>query len=256
MAKEFGVNFDVLTPSEGVALEPHLKPNYHRVVHWKDSMRVLNPGALAKSYAHAFARDGGTVLAGDAMGLQQQNGGWTVAAAGGAVQARDAVVALGPWSMDLLKRFHYRLPLGFKRGYHQHFAARGNAALTRSFVDLEKGYCIAPMEQGYRLTTGADFSRRDAAPDPRQVAMCLPLARDLFDLGEAKDGKAWMGARPCMPDSLPVTSPAPNHDGLWFNFGHGHLGLTLGPPTGRLLAELITGENPFTDPAPFRASRF
>jgi D-amino-acid dehydrogenase len=65
-----------------------------------------------------------------------------------------------------------------------------------------------------------------------------------------------MGARPCLPDMRPVIGRAPRHTGLWFNFGHQHNGLTLGPVTGRLLAEMMTGETPFADPAPFAVERF
>ena len=256
MAKEFGVNFDILTPQEALEIEPHLKPAYHRVLWWKDSVRVLNPGQLAKQYAKAFAAAGGSVLRGNALTLSQSGGFWRIQTAAGEISAPEAVVALGPWSMDVLKPLHYRLPLGVKRGYHQHFKARGNVALTRSFVDLEKGYCLAPMEMGYRLTTGAEFARRDAPPNPRQIGMCLPLARELFELGDAAHGDAWMGSRPCMPDSLPVIGPAPGHSGLWFNFGQGHLGLTLGPVSGKLLAQMMTGQAPFTDPSPYRATRF
>jgi D-amino-acid dehydrogenase len=65
-----------------------------------------------------------------------------------------------------------------------------------------------------------------------------------------------MGARPCLPDMLPVIGKAPRHRGLWFDFGHQHHGLTLGPATGRLLAEMMTGETPFADPNPFAVERF
>jgi D-amino-acid dehydrogenase len=65
-----------------------------------------------------------------------------------------------------------------------------------------------------------------------------------------------MGARPCLPDMLPVIGRAPRHPGLWFDFGHQHHGLTLGPATGRLLAEMMTGETPFADVRPFAAERF
>ncbi|MNT83830.1 D-amino acid dehydrogenase small subunit [compost metagenome] len=54
----------------------------------------------------------------------------------------------------------------------------------------------------------------------------------------------------------PVIGPAPDHPGLWFNFGHAHHGLTLGPVSGRLLAEMITGAHPLTDPTPYGAQRF
>jgi len=65
-----------------------------------------------------------------------------------------------------------------------------------------------------------------------------------------------MGRRPCMPDMLPVIGKAARHAGLWFDFGHQHHGLTLGPASGRLLAEMMTGEAPFADPKPFAAERF
>ncbi|HEU6442500.1 MAG TPA: FAD-binding oxidoreductase, partial [Microvirga sp.] len=82
------------------------------------------------------------------------------------------------------------------------------------------------------------------------------LARDLFPLGERVEPKPWLGRRPCLPDMRPVIGPASRHPGLWFCFGHAHHGLTLGPVSGRLLAELMTGEAPFCDPTPYRADRF
>ena len=64
------------------------------------------------------------------------------------------------------------------------------------------------------------------------------------------------GSRPCTADMLPVMGAAPRHPGLWFNLGHAHQGFTLGPVAGRLLAELIGGETPLLDPAPYSAARF
>ena len=121
-------------------------------------------------------------------------------------------------------------------------------------LDLDLGYLLAPMNRGIRLTTGVEFARRDAPPTPIQVERALPWARALFPLGDAVDAKPWMGARPCLPDMLPVIGKAPRHAGLWFDFGHQHHGLTLGPATGRLLAEMMTGETPFADPRPSPSS--
>ncbi|NVN11860.1 NAD(P)/FAD-dependent oxidoreductase, partial [Nguyenibacter vanlangensis] len=75
-------------------------------------------------------------------------------------------------------------------------------------------------------------------------------------LGAAVEAQPWRGARPCMPDMLPVIGPAWNHPGLWFHFGHAHQGFTLGPTTGRLCAEMMNGETPFIDPAPYSPARF
>jgi len=110
--------------------------------------------------------------------------------------------------------------------------------------------------KGIRLTTGAEFARRDAKPSPVQLTKLEPKAKKFFPIGERVDPEPWMGSRPCTPDMLPVISKAPKHKGMWFAFGHAHHGLTLSAVTGRLIAEMIAGETPFTDPAPYRVERF
>jgi D-amino-acid dehydrogenase len=112
------------------------------------------------------------------------------------------------------------------------------------------------MDNGMRITTGVEFARRDAPPTPVQIERALPHARELFPLGEALDEKPWMGSRPAIADSLPIIGRAPGYGDLWLAFGHSHLGFTLGPPTGRLIAEMMSGERPFVEPAPYRADRF
>jgi D-amino-acid dehydrogenase len=170
--------------------------------------------------------------------------------------AREAVVALGPWSDLVFRPLGYKIPLAVKRGYHLHVAPAGNAVLHHPVLDTDNGFLLAPMNRGIRITTGVEFARRDAPATPIQVERALPKARALFPLGDAIDAEPWKGARPCLPDMLPVIGKAPRHQGLWFDFGHQHHGLTLGPVTGRLLAEMMTGETPFADPAPFAAERF
>jgi D-amino-acid dehydrogenase len=148
------------------------------------------------------------------------------------------------------------MPLGVKRGYHMHYGAQGNAVLNHPLLDADQGYLLAPMNAGIRLTTGAEFARRDRPPSPLQLEACEPIARTMFPLAERRDMQPWLGRRPCLPDLLPVIGPAPGKPGLWFDFGHQHHGFTLGPATGRLVAEMMTGEIPFADPTPFRADRF
>jgi D-amino-acid dehydrogenase len=179
-----------------------------------------------------------------------------VETAAGPLDAGDVVIALGPWTPDVLGPLGIKLPLAVKRGYHRHFRPQGNAALSRPVLDAENGYVLAPMEQGIRVTTGVEFAARDAAPTPVQLDRLLPAARELFPLGEAVEAQPWLGARPCFPDSRPVISRAPRQRGLWLAYGHGHWGLTLGPATGRLVAEMMTGATPFCDPKPYAADRF
>jgi D-amino-acid dehydrogenase len=237
-------------------LEPSLSPVFTNAVHWPDAASVSNPLAVTKAYAAQFAKLGGVVLAGDALSLHRSGDGWRVDTDEGAIDAREAVVALGPWAPDMLRPLGIQLPLAFKRGYHRHFRPVGNAGLTRPVVDTAYGYCLAPMEQGIRLTTGAEFADRDARPTPEQFDRLLPAARALFPLGEGVEAKPWMGSRPCFADSRPVIGRAPGQPGLWLDYGHAHWGLTLGPASGRLLAEMMTGATPFCDPKLYAAERF
>jgi D-amino-acid dehydrogenase len=172
------------------------------------------------------------------------------------VDGKRVVVALGPWSTDLTRKFGIHVPFAVKRGYHRHFAPAGNATLGRSIIDMDEGYALAPMDRGIRITTGVEFAKRDAPPTPVQLTRAEAAARELFPLGEALDEKPWLGSRPAIPDSLPIIGPAPGRPNLWLAFGHAHLGFTLGPPTGRLVADMMMGKRPFVDPAPFAADRF
>jgi D-amino-acid dehydrogenase len=255
-AKPFGVDGEVLDANAIAAREPNLSGDFAGAVYLPAPGFVPDPGALAKAYAALFTRKGGRYVVGDAATLEEVGGGWRMSGRDGAVVAREAVVALGPWSDQVFRPLGYSIPLAVKRGYHLHLAPRGNAVLHHPVLDADQGFLLAPMNRGIRLTTGVEFARRDAPPTPVQVDQALPRAHALFPLGEAVDARPWMGARPCLPDMLPVIGRAPRHPSLWFDFGHNHHGLTLGPATGRLLAEMMTGETPFADPGPFAVERF
>ena len=255
-ARQYGVAGEVLDPAAVTAREPHLTGDFKGAVYFPAPGFVPDPGGLAKAYAALFGRKGGRYLVGDARTLEQSGTRWRLATLEGTITAREVVVAMGPWSDQIFGRLGYSIPLAVKRGYHLHMRASGNAVLHHPVLDADNGYLLAPMNRGIRMTTGVEFARRDAPPTPVQVERALPRARALFPLGEAVDAKPWMGARPCLPDMLPVIGKAPRHAGLWFDFGHQHHGLTLGPATGRLLAEMMTGETPFADVRPFAVERF
>jgi len=252
----YGVNFQAVDTHKVAELEPHLMGPIAGGILMPDPVSVADPAAVAKAYARLFEERGGRIVAGDARSLQQLKGGWQVRTTQGPIAASAVVIALGAWSTDVLRPLGYRVPLGVKRGYHMHFKAQGNATLNRPILDAQYGYALAPMTRGMRLTTGAEFAERDAPPTPVQLDRVEPRARELFPLAERAEPAAWLGRRPCLPDMLPMIGRAPRHEGLWLNFGHHHLGFTMGPVTGRLLAEMMTGGEPFTDPAPYRPERF
>lgn len=226
-------------------------------IHWLDPKTIVNPGGLVQAYADLFCQNGGTFVHGDAASLVESENGWQVTTEHGPISTREVVVALGPQSGLIFQKFGYAIPLGIKRGHHMHFEMQDGARLGHTVVDEEAGYVLAPMVQGVRLSTGIEFASPDAPANFIQLKRAEKVARRLLpQLGNAVETTPWLGLRPCLPDMRPVIGPAPRHKGLWFDFGHAHHGLTLGPASGRLLAEMMTDEKTFTDPAPYSAKRF
>ncbi|WP_316189697.1 FAD-dependent oxidoreductase [Bradyrhizobium sp. SZCCHNS1054] len=250
----FGVKFRVLSARELAQAEPGLTDSGLGGLQWLEPWTVSDPGGLVASYADLFIRRGGKFIHGDATSLAQTGSGWSVRTSEGQIDAEAAVVALGPWSPEFLKRFGYDIPMVRKRGYHRHYA--GGAPLDLPLRDAAFGYLMNPMVKGVRITTGAELSGPDAKPTPVQLAKAERAARQLMDLGKPVEPEPWLGTRPCMPDMLPVVGPAARHKGLWLHFGHGHQGFTLGPATGRILAEMMSGESPGVDVAACAPERF
>jgi D-amino-acid dehydrogenase len=256
--REFGLNHRQLDTAALKAEEPHLTEGLTGGLHWTDPVSVVDPNGLGVAYLRRFEAIGGQFLKGDATTLTEaKHGGWTVVAADGAViEARDVVLCLGPWADTVTRRLGYRFPLAVKRGYHMHYRPLGNAVLNHPVLDHERGYFLAPMLKGVRLTTGAEFASRDAGKTPVQLGRAEPIAKTFFPLGERIDDDPWMGARPCTPDMMPIIGKAHRHNGLTFAFGHAHHGLTLAAVTGRMVAEMVAGQSVFVDPTPFRPDRF
>lgn len=250
----FGVEAEVLDGAALRARVPGVSEAIIGAIHYSAPATLRDPLALTRAYVRAFEKLGGMVFQADALNLEPGTQGWRMPTEAGTLEARDCAVTLGPWAPDLLAKLGYKVPMFYKRGYHVHL--KPLQPLSLPLLDAEVGYVMAPMTAGVRLTTGAEFARRDAPPTPVQVEPVKRAARGLFPLGEQVETTPWMGARPCLPDMRPVIGAAGRHKNLWFSFGHAHHGLTLAASSARLLGELIRGEAPFCDPAPYSLARF
>ena len=257
LAARFGIANVPLDRDGALALEPALNGVFRHAVHWTGAVSVNSPLAVTRAYAarlqcaRRFDADRGRALAASFRPLL---------AGGDRTRARSMPAMW--WSRSgrgasmCWRRSASRCRLRSSAAITAITAAQGNAALSRPVLDAQYGYVLAPMEQGIRLTTGVEFAPRDAPATPAQFARLMPAAKALFPLGEPVEPQPWLGARPCFADSRPVIGRSPGQRGLWLAFGHGHWGLTLGPATGRLMAEMMTGATPFCDPKPFSAERF
>jgi D-amino-acid dehydrogenase len=252
---EFGVESQLLDRQAISALEPGIMPVYKVGLLHSQTASVDSPGAVVKAYAKMFAGAGGAIRQSDIKSIVPGDEGWRVVLDDATLLARHVVVALGPWSADILRPLGYRVPLAFERGYHREFKPNPARSLQRPIHDADGSFLMTPMEQGIRVTSGVELTDRDAPSSFAQIDAVVPMAREVVEFGE-QVGDTWRGARPTLPDSLPMIGPAPRHSGLWLAFGNQHIGFTTGPATGAAIAAMIKGTPPSFDVTPFAPSRY
>jgi D-amino-acid dehydrogenase len=252
---EFGIKSELLDRQAISALEPNILPVYKTGLLHTQTASVDSPGEVVKAYARMFAGSGGELRRSDVIAIEPAGEGWRVLLSDGAISARHVVVALGPWSTDLLRPLGYRVPLATERGYHREFVPNPARSLLRPIHDAEGSFLMSPMEQGIRVTSGVELTDRDAPSSFAQLDMVVPMARGVVEFGAAV-GEPWRGARPTLPDSLPMIGPAPRHNGLWLAFGNQHIGFTTGPATGAAIAAMISSDKPIFDTSAFAPSRY
>jgi D-amino-acid dehydrogenase len=252
---EYGIESQLLDRQTISALEPSIVPVYSVGLLHTQTASVDSPGNVVKAYAKMVAGSGGEVRQSEIKAIVPDADGWRAVLAEGAISARHVVVALGPWSPDILRPLGYRVPLAFERGYHREFKPNPARSLQRPIHDAEGSFLVTPMENGIRVTSGVELTDRDAPSSFAQIDEVVPMAREVVEFGDMV-GETWRGSRPTLPDSLPMIGPAPRHRGLWLAFGNQHIGFTTGPATGAAIAAMIGGAPPSFDVSAFAPSRY
>lgn len=218
--------------------------------------RISDPGAYVKALARHFEAGGGRVLRAEVTDIARDRGAVTGLRAGGETIACDAVVlAMGAWSKPLADSLGLKVPLESERGYHLELWEPSD--MPKSPVMIASGKFVAtPMDGRLRLAGIVEFGGLKAAPSRAPFELLRNNIRAAMPGLTWKHEVEWMGHRPAPADSIPVIGEAPGVKGAWLGFGHHHVGLTGGPKTGRLLAQMIAGRTPNVDVTAYSPSRF
>jgi len=252
-----GIRFEVLGADELRQLEPNLAPRYVKGLFQPDSAFASYPFRLIDGYARHFLQGGGRVLQERVRSIEPLEGkGVCVRAELGIHSFDTVVVAAGAWSRQFATQIGDRVSLDTERGYHLNLERGDAGELRRPVVFPERGFVLAPMQDGIRLTSGVELGGLEAPPNFAPIYKLLPLDRVALPGLSEKVTREWMGYRPSTPDSLPVIGRSPRCPSVIYAFGHGHLGLTLGPITGRLVASVVAGRQAEIDLSPYRPGRF
>ncbi|MBC9177100.1 NAD(P)/FAD-dependent oxidoreductase [Pseudoroseomonas ludipueritiae] len=256
LREEHGIRSEELGADDLRQMFPGLAREVVRGVLIPGNGHTVSPPRLLRTLAEMFRAEGGAMLPERVLKLIPEEGrGWMVFTNVGNHRAEKVVLAGGAWSGRLLEPLGLRVPLETERGYH---AMLPSPSISLRFPILQKSrsFGMTPMEEGIRVAGTVEIAGLEAAPDERRAKVLYDQARRLFPDLRTEEPKLWMGHRPSTPDSLPVLGPAPGHRGLFLCFGHSHFGMTGGPPSGKLVAQLATGRPPGIDPAPYSAARF
>ena len=251
---ELGVDQQVVTPKEIHDLEPHIKPFYHGGVYYQYGRHARNPKKILLKLYNLFLKKGGKFLK---MNVQDINFDGDKPAIKTETQRfifDKLVIACGAFSKRLTDNLDVKIPLDTERGYHVHFKGCDHL-LNRPVIFSNRGFGITPMEQGLRVVGTVEFGGLNNPLSKGRVKNLINNAKYMLgDLPEHED--EWMGFRPSLPDFLPVIGPSKNHKNIFYCFGHHHLGWTLGPISGKIIAGMIAEENTNLDLKPYSSLRF
>jgi D-amino-acid dehydrogenase len=251
-----GIRADPLTVDDLRQMFPGIAREVTRGLLVPGNGFTVSPQRSVRTLGELFRQEGGALINERAMKLiPQAAGGWMVMTNIANRSTAHVVVAGGAWSRQLLEPLGIKLPLETERGYH---AMLFDPEVTPSLPISNKtrAFGVTPMEDGLRVAGTVEIAGLDAPPNEERAKILVGHAKRMFPALKGENVRYWMGFRPSTPDSLPILGPASGHAGLHFVFGHGHFGMTGGPPSGRLVARLITGQAPGIDPAPYSAQRF
>jgi glycine/D-amino acid oxidase-like deaminating enzyme len=250
-----GIRSEALTADDLRQMFPGISREVTRGLLVPGNGHTVSPQRSVGTLGELFRQAGGSLINERAMKLiPREGGGWMVMTNLANRSAEHVVVAAGAWSRQLLDPLGIKVALETERGYHAMlFDPEVMPALPIS--NKTRAFGVTPMEDGLRVAGTVEIAGLAAPPNEERAKILVQHAKRMFPALSGAKVRYWMGFRPSTPDSLPILGPAAR-PGLHFVFGHGHFGMTGGPPSGRLVARLITGQAPGLDPAPYAAQRF
>jgi len=260
LRRENGVEIDEFDADELRQLEPALSRDYVRGLLVRENGHTSNPLKLVERLLEHFLRSGGEIVRARAHGFRLD--GRRLAAIQtdtGDLPAEAAIVCAGAHSKPLAAALGDRVPLETERGYHLMISDPESMPQIPT-ADADGKFVATPMATGLRFAGTVELAGLAAPPDWRRAHILLAQGRKMLPglpVSHPEERiSVWMGHRPSLPDSLPVLGPSRATPDVVYAFGHGHVGMTAAPMTGKLVADLVAGRPPSIDIAPYAAGRF
>jgi D-amino-acid dehydrogenase len=255
--ERFGFRHQVLDGSAIRDLEPALTRKIGKAILFPDNRSIADPYKLVVALSEQFKMLGGRIEQGEVGGFEHAEDGISAVRLkdGRLLEASQVVLAAGAFTGRLSALLNEPIPLETERGYHTQIMAPG-ISMKHSIIWPAKAFMVTPTAGGIRVGGTVEMAGLDAPPDYRRSKVLVKRAKEALPELKAEQTTEWMGHRPALPDTVPVMGRSAKRRNVFYATGHGHLGLTYGATTGRLMADLITGVTPPVDMRPYRVDRF
>ncbi|RWK69587.1 MAG: FAD-binding oxidoreductase [Mesorhizobium sp.] len=254
--RSLGIDAQVLSGSQVRDMEPALGPIVKNGVFTPQWSHVSDPKRVVHVLRRWLADNGAEIFRAQVDRIEPRANGAVIALNGGkTLGAAKIVIAAGAWSAQLAKQLGDRVLLESERGYNTTIASPG-VALEREVIFADRKFVATPLSIGLRIGGAAEFGGLKAAPNFNRSKALVTLTKLYLPGMKEEGGVEWSGHRPATPDSLPVIGRSGPTAHIIYAFGHGHLGLTQAPTTGKIVGDLLFGREPRLNLAPFSVARF
>lgn len=255
LRKEAGFEPELVKGDAVQEAEPILGSNTQLLAVLKNHGFILNPGSYVQDLVKLLEEMGGKFVQAEVKDFDLSGGQVSaVDTTQGRFHCDKVVVASGVWSGPLMQKLGLNVPLEAERGYHITF--KGPNQRPNNPMMLTAGKFVATaMDQGVRCAGVVEFGGLSEKRSKAPLKLLRRKVKEMFPDLEYESDEEWLGFRPAPTDSLPLIGEL-GSTGVFTAFGHHHIGLTGGPKTGRLVAEMIAGNHPNYDTSPFEPMRF
>lgn len=253
---ELGIAWETVDAETYQQLEPAFANRSCCAVRLPGHGYVSDPGCYVAALTDVFRELGGTVIEAEAIAFAVDDERAGVILDGNRrVEFATLVIAAGAWSGRLTKKLGLSVPLESERGYHIEFI-EPSFTLAHPTLMVSGKFIATPMDGRLRCAGVVEFAGLDAPSNKAPLDFIMQKVQETFPGMQWQDTRTWLGHRPTLTDSLPIIGRMENHRNVILAFGHHHVGMTSGARTGRIVADLIAGNDPGLDLAPYRADRF
>ncbi len=249
-ARQLGLNVEVLTARQATALEPHVRPDIVGAVYYRDDCHLI-PARFMAALKQQLVKLGVRILWATELTGWRLNGKSIVAVrtTRGDFAHDEYVLCGGCGSPAVARQLRLILPMQAGKGYSLTLPNPRQLPAIPAIL-TEARVAVTPMGSSLRFGGTMEIAGLNENINPVRVQgiiQSVPKYYPEFTPQDFEGIRPWCGLRPCSPDGLPYVGRTSRYTNLSIATGHAMMGLSLGPITGKLMAEILSGERPSID---------